>query len=76
MPGLGSPVLNNCVPAAYRRLFDLNPMAGLVEACRAVPLGRPVDLRALAVAAVMSLAFLALGYLRFRRLERTFADIV
>lgn len=64
------------VPEKYRLLYALNPMAGLVEASRALPLGRPVDLTALALSTVGALALFAFGLGRFRKLEKSFADVI
>jgi len=64
------------VPERYRLLYATNPMAGLVEACRALPLGRPVDGLALAISTAVGLALFAWGLWRFRRMEKSFADVI
>jgi lipopolysaccharide transport system permease protein len=61
----------------WRTLYGLNPMAGVVEGFRWALLGTdtaPGPL--LAASAVASLALLASGAFYFRRMERTFADLV
>jgi lipopolysaccharide transport system permease protein len=68
---------SSLVPAAWRPLYGLNPMAGVVEGFRWALLegGRePGPL--LAVSVLTVLAVLAGGLYYFRRMERTFADVV
>jgi lipopolysaccharide transport system permease protein len=64
------------LPERWRFLLDLNPMTGLIEAYRAAPLGRPIDLGSLAVSAAVGLVLVAIGVWRFRRMEKIFADVV
>jgi lipopolysaccharide transport system permease protein len=64
------------VPERFRLLYALNPMAGLVEASRALPLGRPVDGLALAISTAVAFALFGWGLWRFRRMEKSFADVI
>lgn len=65
------------VPEEWRPLYGLNPMAGVVESFRWALLGSgAVDWPMMAVSAVVVLAMLIGGLFYFRRLERTFADVV
>lgn len=65
------------VPAEYQFLFALNPMVGVVEGFRWALLGaRPPDSLTLAVSIVISVVVLISGMYYFRRMERTFADMV
>lgn len=58
-------------------LYGLNPMAGVVEGFRWALLGtEPPNWGMLAVSAIVVAAMLAGGMLYFRRMERTFADVV
>jgi lipopolysaccharide transport system permease protein len=57
-------------------LMPLNPAYGLIYNFRQAMLGGPFDWYALAVSAAVSLGLLVLGCLYFRRVERTFADII
>jgi lipopolysaccharide transport system permease protein len=54
----------------------LNPLVGIILAFRWALLGTPPPHGLLAVAVAISLAVLAVGLLRFARLERTIADDV
>jgi len=68
---------SSLVPAKWRAVFGLNPMAGVVEGFRWALLGnsgKPGGLLWVSVAAVLIL--LIGGLLYFRRTEVTFADIV
>ncbi len=65
------------VPAGWRTLYELNPMVGVVEGFRwailadgAAPLG-PIGLSLLT-----STVLLVAGLAYFRRVERTFADVI
>ena len=64
------------VPARWRTLYGLNPMAGVIEGFRwALAGGQPPGAMTFASAAVV-LVLLAAGMVQFRRLEGTFADLV
>jgi len=61
----------------WRTVYGLNPMAGVTEGFRWALLGTGVAPGPmLAVSAAGALLFLAAGTLYFRRVERTFADVV
>jgi len=65
------------VPSAYRALYGLNPMAGVVEGFRWGILGtRTPDWTLIFVSTAMVLALLISGLFYFRRVERSFADLV
>jgi lipopolysaccharide transport system permease protein len=65
------------VPENLRRLYFLNPMAGLIESYRSVLLlSEWPNWGNLAVAAVISLVVLVLGYRFFKRVEWQFADVI
>lgn len=64
------------VPERWRWIAAMNPMAGLVEAFRAAVLGRPMPWTALALAAAIAVVTLVGGALFFRRMERSFADVI
>ena len=59
-------------------LYSLNPMVGVIEGFRWAILGGDAQLHAssLALSCALSVGFLLIGALYFRRLERTFADII
>ena len=57
-------------------VMELNPMTGVIEGFRSALLGTPWNWPALGVSVAVAAAVLAGGAFYFRRLERTFADIV
>jgi len=74
-----SPVIYplSVVPASWRPLYLLNPVAGIVNAFRDVLLrGRPPDAEPLVYAVLVTAIALPLAYLVFKRTEATMADIV
>ncbi|MCX6557973.1 MAG: ABC transporter permease [Candidatus Aminicenantes bacterium] len=66
------------VPAAWRSLYALNPMVGVIDGFRwAVSGGRTaLSLTALLVSAAVSLVLLGSGLAHFRKMEREFADVI
>lgn len=74
-----SPVIYpvSLVPTRWQSLYLLNPMAGLLEAYRAVLLyGRWPDGQSLTSAALIAFFCGAVGYNWFKRLESRFADLI
>ncbi len=73
-----SPVLYplHVVPAAWRPLYLLNPLAGLIDGFRWSVLGRPLDMQALGVAALVTIAALPLAYVAFKYADVTVADVI
>jgi lipopolysaccharide transport system permease protein len=64
------------LPARWQWVAALNPVAAPIEAFRSSLLGLPIDLRLLWVGAGATLLLLTVAALTFRRVERSFADIV
>ncbi len=65
------------VPEAYRPLYGLNPMAGVIEGFRWALLGTDApNWGLMAVSAAVVALLLVGGVLYFRRMESTFADVV
>ena len=74
-----SPVIfpSSFIPAKWRWLLAFNPLTGIIEGFRAAVFGhRPLDWTALAISTGITFALLAYAGYTFRRMERTFADIV
>jgi len=67
----------NIVPEAYQTLYALNPMTGVVQGFRWAMLGEGSAPSIILLASTAaSLVLLISGALYFRRMERTFADVV
>lgn len=65
------------VPERWRWLLRLNPLTGIIDGFRASLFGgRGPDWAALAVSAAVTLGLLVYATFAFRRMERSFADIV
>lgn len=64
------------VPAQWRALYGLNPMASVVEGFRWSMLGSAPPLAMTAVSVVVVTVALAGGLVYFRRMEGTFADVI
>lgn len=74
-----SPVVypSSLVSEAWRLLYSLNPMAGVIEGFRWALLGKTaMPAISLAISLLAALALVIGGIYYFRRLERTFADMV
>ena len=65
------------VPERWRVVYSLNPMAGVIEGFRWALLGKEgPDFMVMVVNASMVLVLLMGGLIYFRRMERTFADVI
>jgi lipopolysaccharide transport system permease protein len=65
------------IPEKYRYLLALNPLTGLIEAFRSSLLpSRPIDVTLLLVSLLLTSIIFVVGFMLFRKTERTFADIV
>jgi lipopolysaccharide transport system permease protein len=68
---------SSLVPAAYRPLLALNPLSGIIEACRASLLpSQSIEWGPLGVSALMTGVIFVLGARYFQRTERSFADVI
>ena len=65
------------VPERWRLVFGLNPMVGVIEGWRWAMLGTASpDLDVIGVSAAVTLILLITGLANFKRMERSFADVV
>ncbi len=68
---------SSLVPEPWRVFLGLNPMAGVVEGFRWALLGKDVDLGPMMIVSWIMVALLLItGLIYFRRMEKTFADVV
>jgi lipopolysaccharide transport system permease protein len=67
---------SSMLPEPWRTVYGINPMAGVVEGFRWVLVGTNPPGPMLAVSVIVSLVLLVTGAFYFRRMEKTFADIV
>ena len=74
-----SPVIypTTLVPERWRWILALNPLTGIIENFRTSIFGqRSFNWSALATSAIITVVFLVYAAFAFRRMEKTFADIV
>jgi lipopolysaccharide transport system permease protein len=65
------------IPDAWRGLYALNPMVGVLEGFRWALLGgSPAPVAAVVISMVVTTILLVSGSAYFRRVERTFADVI
>jgi lipopolysaccharide transport system permease protein len=66
------------VPEEWRLLYSVNPMVGVIDGFRWALLGgeTPLYWPGLIMSLAVSAAFLWLGIAKFRRVERSFADLI
>ncbi|OGW40599.1 MAG: phosphate ABC transporter permease [Nitrospirae bacterium RBG_13_39_12] len=64
-------------PEKYRWLLSLNPMSGFIEAFRAATLGhQPINWNLLTVSLVVTFVMFIAGIFYFKKVERSFADVI
>jgi lipopolysaccharide transport system permease protein len=73
-----SPVFypSNVLPAKWRFVYLLNPLAGIIDGYRSSLFGQRIDWTALGISTLITLILLVYASYSFRRMERTFADVV
>jgi lipopolysaccharide transport system permease protein len=66
------------IPEQYRLLYSLNPMVGVIDGFRWCLLGGhpPLDWTAFGLSHAVTIFFLWLGIRQFRKMERSFADLI
>lgn len=64
------------VPEKWQWLMLLNPLAGQIEGYRAAFFGKPFNWLALAISAVLTFVILIYSAYNFRRMEKSFADLI
>jgi lipopolysaccharide transport system permease protein len=74
----GSPVVytSSLIPSEWHAIYALNPMTGVVEGFRWALIGGPRPDELILVSAMASGVVLLAALVYFRRVERTFADVI
>ncbi|HTG74491.1 MAG TPA: ABC transporter permease [Terriglobia bacterium] len=69
---------SNVIPAEWRLIYNLNPLVGVIDGFRWCILGdeSPIYWPGFALSLVTVTSFLWLGVNRFRKMEKTFADLI
>jgi lipopolysaccharide transport system permease protein len=73
-----SPVVysGSLIPPALRPLYAANPMAGAIDGFRWALVGGPFPYTSIGISAVSATLVFVVALLYFRRVERTFADVI
>src|SRR5262249_50452917 len=65
------------VPETWRRLYSLNPLVGVIEGFRWALLGKQIpDFGLIAISSAVVISLLFAGVIYFKRMERSFADLI
>ena len=64
------------IPERWRWLMELNPLTGQVEAYRSAFFGTPFNWSSLLASAVITVLVFVFSAYTFRRMERSFADVI
>ena len=68
---------SSIIPEQWQMLYSINPMVGVINGFRWALLGAPSPIgMGLLVSTVVAILLLATGWMYFRRMERTFADLI
>lgn len=67
---------SSIIPEKYRWLMLLNPIAGFIEAFRAACFGHSFNWLHLGIATLMTFAMAFFAAYNFRKMERSFADLI
>ncbi|HLY58952.1 MAG TPA: ABC transporter permease, partial [Stellaceae bacterium] len=67
---------SSVAPAPWRLIYALNPMVGVIDGFRWCLLGTPIDWQAVSVSVAVVAVMLWVGVGQFRRLEKSFADLL
>ncbi|PYS47203.1 MAG: phosphate ABC transporter permease [Acidobacteria bacterium] len=67
---------SSLVPAKWQWALALNPLTGIIEGYRAALFGLEFNWAALSISAAITLAILVYSAYSFRRMEKSFADLV
>ena len=67
---------SSVVPVEWRLLYSINPVVGVIDGFRWCLLGSPLYWPGIWMSLGVTLFFLWLGISRFRKMERSFADLV
>jgi lipopolysaccharide transport system permease protein len=67
---------SSIVPARWRWVLAINPLAGIIETYRASLFGRQLNWPTITISTAITLAVLVCSAYIFRRMEKSFADVV
>jgi lipopolysaccharide transport system permease protein len=73
-----SPIIypSTLLPEKWRWAFALNPLTGIIEGYRSSLFGQPLNWTSAGISTLITLVILVYAAFSFRRMEKTFADVV
>jgi len=73
-----SPIIypTTLLPEQWRWVFRFNPLTGIIEGYRSSLFGQPLNWTSLGISTLITLVILVYAAYSFRRMEKTFADVV
>ena len=72
-----NPDLLKLIPVEYKKIIELNPMTGIIEAFRFAFLGKgEFTLWSIGYSIIITLVLLTLGILIFNKTEKNFVDTI
>lgn len=76
--GFTSEIASSLFPEKYRLLYYINPMAGVIDGFRWCFFGdrMPMNWAGFGISAAVTIFFLLIGIRTFRKMERSFADLI
>jgi len=67
---------SSLMPEKWRWLLQINPLVGQIEGYRSAFFNRPFDWTGLGISALVTFAILIYAAYNFRRMEKSFADVI
>ncbi len=64
------------IPENWRWILAVNPIAAFIEAFRAACFGKPFDWLSIGIASTVTIVVLIFSAYSFRKMERSFADVI
>jgi len=76
--GFTSEIAATIIPEKFRLLYYLNPMAGVIDGFRWCFFGNKMDVNmdGILISLIVTLFFMFIGIRTFRRMEKSFADLI
>jgi lipopolysaccharide transport system permease protein len=66
----------SAIPPRWRIYYSLNPVVGLISGYRSAFFGSPFDRQSIAISLLVTLVFFVYASRQFRKMEKSFADII
>jgi lipopolysaccharide transport system permease protein len=67
---------SSVVPARWRTVYSLNPFVGIIDGYRGVLFGRAIPWKEIGISLALTLVLLGYAAYQFRKMEKSFADVI